>query len=87
MYSGEPTPIFGNTSAHAEKRSPSSTASTGYRKYLRARGEETVSPAKAAGPVEIPPRTRRRAHEATGKYTVTGNTSAHAEKRLLELLI
>ncbi len=71
----------GNTSAHAEKRSPRGMPLRRGRKYLRARGEETVRPSGASRRAEIPPRTRRRGADPLPHPHEEGNTSAHAEKR------
>ena len=70
----------GNTSACAEKTRGRMVSCRRMRKYLRVRGEDWPYTTCASKPAEIPPRARRRPHDARRCRIVLGNTSACAEK-------
>ena len=77
-------PVWGNTSACAEKRRILFLAPLIFWKYLRVRGEEMVFSRRSRRRAEIPPRARRRASAPQISVIAIGNTSACAEKRLPE---
>ena len=73
--------FIGNTSACAEKSASKVSGIVEYWKYLRVRGEEPIMELSANATVEIPPRARRRVPPIRHCDTISGNTSACAEKR------
>ena len=77
----------GNTSACAEKRHQHARSHQSEWKYLRVCGEEWSTSVGMPVAGEIPPRVRRRAVPERLELVADGNTSACAEKRLLELVI
>ena len=71
--------LVGTTSAHAENTKPIMHHVGHGWNYLRARGEYSATPETPRPAVELPPRTRRIRHFATGGGGNPGTTSAHAE--------
>ena len=79
------TGASGNTSACAEKSYGSEGWGFESLKYLRVRGEESIVRSSSQLEKEIPPRARRRGPRMSSSLSISGNTSACAEKRLHEL--
>ena len=73
-------PVYGNTSACAEKRTRPEIRQTRLWKYLRMRGEESKAVTFSTAKPEIPPHARRRESRSGCLPFIHGNTSACAEK-------